>query len=319
MTAWKRIADPRREIKRIYPGMKLLLYQKALLTWEENLKMPVTTVKVSGTVNSGLRLDSTGAINPDPVNLEPDSYYLIQADPEIWEQCLASKKYCQKVAVKLQALQQYKWGVDLRAAPFDTYFDWGRLLKRLLKPDSTLKMPVVLVPLPVDTKGVKTRFWLNLAGIGELARLIMVEPELDTVSPENFIAAARQLEHCLARFARWGALNRILLVADTQGWNWSGPDSLRRVSFQEAKLIQALHSRVNRPVLSAGFQMVEYRSQGKPQCLVYRDLSAWRDLLAQLIKYNFTGIVIRDFAALGTAGPELIAGSFAVLPGEQLG
>ncbi|HEY8462990.1 MAG TPA: peptidoglycan-binding protein, partial [Bacillota bacterium] len=108
VTAWKRIADPRREIKRIYPGMKLLLYQKALLTWEENLKMPVTTVKVSGTVNSGLRLDSTGAINPDPVNLEPDSYYLIQADPEIWEQCLASKKYCQKVAVKLQALQQYK-------------------------------------------------------------------------------------------------------------------------------------------------------------------------------------------------------------------
>lgn len=317
VTAWNRIPDGRGNLKRIYPGMKLLLYQKAFFTWEEAKKSgnPLTT-KVTGMINSQLQIDDAGEINPKPTELNPDPYYLIQVGSGVWEQCLKSKQFCQRVAVNLKALSSYKWGLDLRAAPFDAYPNWSNLFRLLLKTNVARQVAFVLLPLDL-TKKVKNRFWLNLEALGSCVRLIMVEPLLEAGTVEAFSSAARQWERFLPSFARLGVSHRVLLVVTPHGWNWTVDEGLRQLSYKEVKLIRAMHSRVNEQLLPAQFHQLDYLGQGKQQSLVYRDFPAWKVLLIQVVRYNFAGIVIKDFSELGTAGPELIAGSFAVLP-EQM-
>jgi hypothetical protein len=121
----------------------------------------------------------------------------------------------------------------------------------------------------------------------------------------------------MPQFSRWGADREILWVDSPQGWNWSEDQAPERVSFREIKIIRAMHSQPGEYCPKTRLYALNYLKQGKRQTLIYRDLQSWRDLLQRLIRYNFGGVVIRDFQQLGSAGPELIAASFAVRPGGE--
>lgn len=316
--AWRRMPDGRGDLKKIYPGMKLWLYRKAFFTWEEENEANPVIGNITGRINSGLQVDIEAELNFEGDPLKRDGYCLIRIAGEVWEQGFASKKYFQKVAANLRKLKGYKWGLDLRSAPFAGYPNWNGFFKLLLKSNGLEKIPLVLVPLFISQKGVKKGFWDNLAAIGAYARLIMVEPLLDNTSVEAFSAAVCQLERLWSRFARLGAVRQLLLVVSPQGWSWDEANNFRQVGWKEIKLIRAMHSRGAEEVLPIGLRRINYLSQGKGQCLIYRDYAAWQELMARMLKANFSGIVIRNFKELGTMGPELIAGSFAVLPMELL-
>ncbi|HYH05221.1 MAG TPA: peptidoglycan-binding protein, partial [Bacillota bacterium] len=191
--AWRRMPDGRGDLKSIYPGMKLWLYRKAFFIWEEKMGANPATGNFTGVINSRLQIDSEAEIDFEPDQIEPDQYHLVQSAAEVWEKCFTSKKYCQKVAGSFKKLSNYRWGLDLRTAPFDSYPNWNGLFKLLLRHNGMKKMPLVLVPLFVSEKGVNRGFWDSLADIGDYARLIMIEPVLENTSADAFNAAVQQL------------------------------------------------------------------------------------------------------------------------------
>jgi hypothetical protein len=148
--------------------------------------------------------------------------------------------------------------------------------------------------------------------------MILVEPRLEDQSPDLLKAAAAYLEKAMPQFSRWGAEREILWVDSPQGWNWSEDKPPERVSFREIKIIRAMHSQPGEYCKASRLCALNYLKQGKRQTLIYRDLRSWSDLLQRLNRYNFGGVVIRDFQQLGSAGPELIAAGFAVSQGTVL-
>lgn len=309
--AWQSI--PRRNsIKRLYPGMKLLVYEKTLFIWESKAGKTGSRKRITGQIDSRLQVDAQGELQLPPEALKPEGYYLVTVEPEAWESCFTSKKFSHQLAESLKKLLGYQWGLDLRSAPLEAYPNWGALFQPLLKAGRLKHIPFVLFPLFLESKGANPAFWRNLETVERFAGLLMVEPLYDTTSLEAFRVAGSHLKAVMNQLSRWDAIRRMMPVVGSRGWNWEADQAVRRVSFKEIKLIRAMHARIAAATLPDGLSLLQYISRGQQQHLVYRDLADWQELLAEIVKYNFGGVVIRDFGDLGKAGPELIAGSFAV-------
>jgi peptidoglycan hydrolase-like protein with peptidoglycan-binding domain len=303
-TAWRHIPGRRPGVRRIYPGQRLLLYQKAFFVWDD---IPDSSVMaVTGIINCPTTVDT---------NEEVGGYYqlLNPAGPD-GETGQATPDPNLAVTWKLKPASIGKIGLDLRtAAARDLLFRDG-WFRKCLRTLGLTKLPFVLLPLPLAAPGFQRLFWAQMDWIGRYAGIIMIEPIWDESTVENFQASARQWEKVLPQFARIGGNQQLLLVLPTYAWHWDADRFLRRVTLAEVKLTRALYHQNTVAPLPGGFIMIRYLSQGRQQCLIYRECFWWEQLLQQIIKYNFTGLVIRDFRALGEEGPQLIAGAFSVLP-----
>jgi LysM repeat protein len=312
--AWRTIPGHRSPVKAIYPGKKLLLYKKAFFIWEDQETPLEEGLAFSGRIRSGIRVNPDGSIDWGAAGPDPRSYFLLSGEPAVWEEGLISKPLQREIAAALKPLRlQYGW--DFRNAPLRLAAYWEVFLKTLLRFRSGNLFDLVVLPFPVTAAGCDHRLLRLFSGIGQYARMILVEPRLEDESPDRLRAAAAHLEKAMPRFSRWGAEREILWVDSPQGWNWSEDRLAERVSFRKMKIIRAMHSKPGEYCEASRLSTLSYLKQGKRQTLIYRDLQSWRDLLRRLIRYNFGGVVLRDFRQLGSDGPELIAASFAVSEG----
>jgi peptidoglycan hydrolase-like protein with peptidoglycan-binding domain len=315
--AWRTIPGHRAGVKDIYPGKKLLLYKKAFFIWEDRETVPEEELAFTGRIRSGIRVNPDGTIDWDSAGPDPRSYFLISGEPAVWEEGLLSKQLQRKIASAVKPLRLH-YGWDFRNAPLRLTAYWEVFLKTLMRFRDGNPFDLVLVPFPVTAAGCDHRLIrLFSAGIGPYTRMILVEPRLEDESPDLLRAAAAHLEKAIPQFSRWGADREILWVDSPQGWNWSEEQLPERVSFRECKIIRAMHTQPEEYCGASRFCILNYLKQGKRQTLLYRDLQSWRELLRRLIRYNLGGVALRDFRQLGSAGPELIAASFAVRKGEE--
>jgi LysM repeat protein len=310
--AWRTLPNQRTAVKDIYPGKKLLLYKKYLFSCEDRETVPQEGFAVTGRIRSGININSGGEIDWGEVEPDSRSYFLFSAQPEIWEEGLTSKKFQQKIAASLRPLR-LKYGWDFRNAPLYLASHLEVFLKNLLRYRGESRYDLVLLPFLVTVKGCDIRLLQRLfRSAGPYARMILIEPCLEAESPATLQAAMVRLGKELPRFSRLGADREILWVDSSQGWLWSEDQRLQRIPFREIRVIRAMRSQPGEYAAELGLCTINYLKQGKPQTLIFRDLPSWRDLLRRLIRYNFSGVVIRDLHQLGNAEPELIAASFAV-------
>jgi LysM repeat protein len=313
-TAWRTLPNYRTTVKDIYPGKKLLLFKKSFFIWEDREMVPREGLAFSGRIRSGVRFNHDGTIDWSAVEPESHTYFLLSGEPAVWEEGLTSRKWQRKLASAIEPLRlQYGW--DFRNAPFNLTAYWEVFLKTLLRFRGGYPFDLVLLPFPVAATGYDHRLLRLISDIWPYTRMILVEPRLEDQSPDLLKAAAACLEKIMPQFARWGANREILWVESPQGWNWSEDKPPERISFREIKIIRAMHSQPGEYCEVSRLCALNYLKQGERQTLIYRDLQSWRDLLQRLNRYNFGGVVIRDFQQLGSAGPELIAASFAVRQG----
>lgn len=317
--AWRQVTGNQPGVRRIYPGQQLLLYRKAFFTWDETSgRQTDVSDGVTGIIESrppAVAGEDTGDANRLNRGLR---YCLLElAGPNGSGEQRPFKAGAQ-LFQQLPKLPNGKIGLDFRTEPMNTLlFRDGWFLKWLRMLGKT-KLSFALLPLVMTARGVERLFWAQLDWISRYARLIMIEPVWDESVVENFQAAIAQWEKVLPQFTKLGGRKPLLLVIPTHAWNWDEDQVLRRVAFSEVKLIRALYCRSAVEVLPGRLAMIRYRSQGKQQWLLYRERDWWEWLLQQVVKYNFTGLVIRDFGALGKDGPELIAAAFSVLPESLL-
>jgi LysM repeat protein len=315
--AWRTLPNYRTTVKDIYPGKKLLLFKKSFFIWEDRATVPREGLTFSGRIRSGIRLNRDGTIDWSAIEPESHTYFLLSGESEVWEEGLTSRKWQRKLASAVKLLR-LRYGWDFRNAPSNLTASWEVFLKTQLRFRGGHPFDLVLLPFPVTATGYDHRLLRLISVIGPYARMILVEPRLEDQSPDLLKAAAAYLEKAMPQFSRWGAEREILWVDSPQGWNWSEDKPPERVSFREIKIIRAMHSQPGEYCKASRLCALNYLKQGKRQTLIYRDLRSWSDLLQRLNRYNFGGVVIRDFQQLGSAGPELIAAGFAVSQGTVL-
>jgi peptidoglycan hydrolase-like protein with peptidoglycan-binding domain len=306
-TAWRYIPGRQSGVGRIYPGQRLLLYQKAFFVWDETPGvLSNAATAVTGIINSPTAVETEEEeyggyyklLNPAGPDGRPGQ---TTPDPNL-------------SAWKLKQASIGKIGLDLRTTTgHDLLFRDG-WFRKCLRNLGLNKLPFVLLPLPLAAQGVPRLFWAQMGWIGRYTGIIMIEPVWDESTAENFQAAIRQWEKILPQFARFGSYQSLLLVLPTHAWHWDADRLLRRVTLSEVKLTRALYHQSVVETLPGEIIRMRYLSQGREQCLIYRERDWWERLLQQIIKYNFAGLVVRDFSALGEEGPQLIAGAFSVLP-----
>jgi peptidoglycan hydrolase-like protein with peptidoglycan-binding domain len=312
--AWRSIPGKRPGLKRIYPGQRVLLYRKVFLTWDETTDIqtdsanPVTGIIERQTAANDAKIDGLNRLN------RSSRYYLLNLAASGGAAERGALEAAARLSRELKKLPDSKIGLDLRTAPTNTLLFRDGWCKKCLRALECPQLPFVLLPFVITPKGGERLFWAQLDWVSRYARLIMIEPIWDESTAENLQAAAGQWEKVLPQFARLGGRKLLLLVYPTYAWNWGEDNVLRHIAFSEVKLIRALYKQDAVEALPGRLALIRYFSQGKRQSLIYRERDWWEKLLQQVIKYNFAGIVIRDFGALGEDGPKLIAAAFSVLP-----
>jgi peptidoglycan hydrolase-like protein with peptidoglycan-binding domain len=317
--AWRSVPGNQPGVKRIYPGQQLLLYQKALFTWDETSDMQTgATSTVTGIIESKPVVaigEDTGHPNRQNRN---SRFCLLKLNESIGVAGQPPPEVGVQLARQLPTPPDGKIGLDFGAGPTNTLLFRDGWVIKWLRALGRTQLSFALLPLVMTPCGEERLFWAQLDWVSRYARLIMVEPVWDESTTDNFQATVEQWQKVLPKFARLGGRKPLLLVISTHAWNWDEDQVLRRVAFSEVKQIRALYNQSAVAVLAGRLAMMRYRSQGKQQWLLYRERDWWERLLQQVVKYNFAGLVIREFGALGEDGPELIAAAFRVLPESLL-
>jgi hypothetical protein len=317
--AWRNAAGRGAGMLSGYPGQRLLLYRKAFFIWESTIAdhqtpdYPVTGAIVSG-MPDGAGEDVSAARRGTGL-----WYYLVDPGPFLKADDRVTRHDWVKFLEKLAKRYDQQIGLDLRGLVTSGTSGRDGLLQRRLQALGGRSVPFILLSLAVSPDGADQRFWTQLNVIGKYSRLIMVEPVWETSSSANLLAAAVQWEKTLPQLARTGVARRLLLVFPTHGWQWDQANQAQQISFKDLQLLRALYNRSGNETAPARLSRVEFFGQGQRQTLIYRDWEWWRGLLGQLVKYNFAGIVIRDFGEVANYwGLKLIAAAFGVLPASSL-
>lgn len=343
--AWESLPGRGNPGKRLYPGMRLLLHEKALFVWD---KTPAKTgssstggssksknqllsdLKVTQIIQPGFLIEESGTLicrAGEPVT-GSDAYQLIEAQPEVWNGLFSSKERRTKLSHQLHGIKSLKFGFDLRAAPLNTIFYWPKFLKSLCNHLSTNRIHFLVLPLlPKNTRRLEPHsetaavplYWLYLPDIAQFARLLIFEPLFNPANPSSYENSAAALPQTLVQLTNQQLNTRSLLMvtADCRDWN-QDLNSSQAIPYQKAKMIQAMNPRSTQYSVTSKLTMVNYFSHRQPHCLIYRDIQGFKDLFTLVNQVNLLGLVVRHFELPGQAGVQAILDSFAVLPEVRL-
>lgn len=315
--AWTAIAGQGNPRKKIFPGMKLLLHEKALFAWCDK-GTGRTLTSLTGSIISWGMITSEGRLDLD-LNLEADlkkDYLVIGAEKEVWEKVVASKSSKKHLLTNLKKIANYNWGLDLRNMPVETIGKWKLFLKEFLLSEGRAQLFFLIVSLTLSERdSTKNHKFQPLSGLSPYTRWLMVEPQFG-----EDLAAFKSYWH--AYFKILPVLNRdsqykILPVYSTHGWEWHDT-VLRQVTSKEAKLIGALNYRSANYDRELMFMRVNYCKKGEDYQLYYRDRQGWNDLFHHIVKNDYPGIVFRRFEMPSEELGGLLADAFGVLSREKL-
>ncbi len=317
-SAWRRIPGQGDPHKKIYPGLKMLLHEKILLSWESSGLQPLT-FPVTGMVNADYEMDmesdslSISRFQNDVQVPESIVYHVISSTREVWNQVLTAPKLWDSLVKQLTALKNLKFGFDLREAPIEKFPRWKDLLHFIHRKLDISSLEFQVLPLlPVQKKFENRLYWVNLPMIGSYTKYILLDPVYTTESPDLFQESAAAIYKAIAGVIKTGLTEKIILVCQTSGWSWNlDQNFVERIPYKVAQLLRGQYANIQhlvRPKLSR----IDYRKHQERCCLIYRDEDGWREFLNHTIQLNFAGVVMVDFQSLGKTGPEIIAGSFKV-------
>jgi hypothetical protein len=115
-----------------------------------------------------------------------------------------------------------------------------------------------------------------------------------------------------------GLAEKSLIISTAAGWDWNiEQNQHQKISYKEARLVQAQFSRNPRYSFESKCNVFNYLTHNEHHCLIYRDEGGWQDFFTSIIKLNLAGVVISDFKELAKTGPEILAGSFLVIQGDN--
>lgn len=303
----------------IYPGMQLVVYEKALLVWDQSYN-GVYGCNISGWIRSDWRLDKDFKLNScgeEPVQSE--AWHLIGAESAVWLEILTTQKAWPTLAQMLKGFRGLQFGLDLRELPVNRFSQAARFIRFLTARFGLQTLPFLALPLiQADLGGLRhgSRYWENLAGLAHLARWILLEPMADHATPERFLATSAASLRELRLLSRFGLNGKTLLICTTDGRDWEEDSGASRwVHFKKGRILHAMNPRSVTYDSEALLSVAHYIADRRRHCLIYRDAGGWGELLRLVKRRMILGVVIRDFNHLGNLGPQLIADAFAVLPG----
>jgi hypothetical protein len=311
-------------LKKIYPGMKLLLHEKAVFTWntapDSHQKEDVNR-RLTGQIKTGWRFDTEGKVSREPADSTADNfYYLLQADSSAWENVFMRRKFRQILAGQLQSLNRMNFGFDLRQAPLGAIPYWAGFIKFMVRQNPRRqKIKFLLLPLlnpgsGFQPAGIVRGYWVNLPLICEYSQVLMLEPELNFETPLTFIKSAQQLRGNLRRLVQLGISHQCAILCETGAWDWDLEENCYQpIPLKKAQIIRGMFPREAAYSSDIQYTTIYYTHRSRPHCLIYRDEQGWDDYFKLLNRLNFFGTVIREFQRLGDKGLKLIADSFAVL------
>jgi LysM repeat protein len=317
-SAWKRIPGQANPNKTIYPGLKILLHEKAFFCWDAPDNKPCQ-LPVTGLLSSDYQMEPNGELALLTKEM-PDQniYHLIGANRDVWMEVLSSPKIWVRLLVELKKIETTKFGFDLREAPLERIIRWVDFLKFINRNLKLKEMRLLVIPfLPTDGKLENQLYWLNLPKISVLARFIMIEPVYSMETPLLFESSSVRVFKDLGHLAKLGLADKIFLVGPVEGWDWNLDQKChQKLPYKVSRLIRAQYFRAAQYSSESKFSILYYLKHNERHCLVYRDETGWLDFLERITKLNLSGVVFRNFKDLGKAGPEIIAGSFKILPEE---
>lgn len=317
ISAWQSIPGQGNPQRKIYPGMKLLLNQKAVLCSGKRTKDYPATAGL----DVGWEIDADGELVQMEKTADSGDFLTIVAQPEVWEKVLVSNKDWGKIALNLKGRTPKYWGIDFRNAPPETIFLWNDIINYLCTALAVNQIPFIVIPLPIDEKVSQNKFSrVDLSKLSKLAGLLIIEPYFPMESPETFLKSGTNLARILRKCINYNIGIKTLLMAWVGGWEWNYDQGglCRPVSFKEARLFSAMHHRNVKYDRDSSLTVVEYLRCRERHCLIFRDQQGWQDWIKIGIKLNLLGFTIQDAKDLGKFGNELIIGSFKVLSQEKL-
>ncbi|TCL63759.1 putative peptidoglycan binding protein [Hydrogenispora ethanolica] len=319
-SAWESIAGQGRPEHRIYPGMKLILNEKAVFLWEPGgvPRDAVSDVAATGMIRADLHF-ATDLELAFPENWDPQLYHLVEADTDSWSLLLASPKQWRRWCAPLQLRAGLKWGLDLRSAPMDAIFQWVEFVKYLRIHARPIDLAVLPLRMPSGSTVYDQLLWLNLPLLAKNSKWIIWEPVLNQDSPQLFYETAAQTRKAMKSLLQLGLAGRSLWLGEVCAWDWNLDQStVTKIAYREARMIRAMNHRASQSWSDVGFTRVNYQRRREPHCLIYRDETDWASFLKLVLQYQLFGVVLRNFAQLGQVGEERIAATFAVLPSAKL-
>jgi peptidoglycan hydrolase-like protein with peptidoglycan-binding domain len=329
--AWRRIPGQGNPYKKIYPGLKMLLHQKAFFCWdtpdriEHNLvngSPNPSPASITGLLCRGYQLETDGGLKQPALQSTKTKnfYYPIGAQGDVWPKILASSEIWPRLVTELKKMMGLKFGFDLREAPLNKIIYWKRFLKFICCNLNLPELTFLMLPLPVGTKIENRLYWLNIHAICAWARHIMIEPRYNMENPLQFERTAAHIFKELRHLEKAGLAEKTLIISQAAGWDWNVDRNChKKVSYKVAKLIRAQYPRVGRYSSGSKCTMLNYLKNNEHHCLIYRDEAGWLDFFTKVIERNLAGVVITDFNHLGKSGPEIISGSFKVIEEENFG
>lgn len=316
-SAWQSIPGQGNPQRKIYPGMKLILNQKAVMCWGRRTANFPATACLEAVWEIG---DEDQLVEINHIQ-DRETYGIVIAQPETWKRILASHNHWAKFGAELKREGGNHWGIDLRNAPLETIFRWSDLLHYLCKVISIRQIPMILIPMPANEKTIKNRlFWGTLPQISNLAQIIIVEPQAVLDSPSTFLKSSIHLERTLQKLMHHSLSSKTLLMGSAGGWEWNIDQDrpCRPVSFREGRILAAMNHRSVKYDPDTTYTTVDYMRRHERHCIIFRDQQGWLDWAKIGIKANLFGFVIHNPKDLGRFGIELINGSFGVLAEDQL-
>jgi LysM repeat protein len=346
--AWESISGRGNPRYRLYPGMRLLLHEKALFLWDEStdkgpshsksgLSKPARqlrdNIRFTNLIRPGWSIEPNGDLagRNDESDHEPDPYRLIEASPEVWKTLLACKNLRTQLEDRLRKLKSIHFGLDLRAAPLNTIINWPKFIKRLCNDINRRTIKFLILPLlPPPGHGRKKHsytlytheapiYWLFLPLIAKFAELLIFELPLNTENPLSYVNSAAELPQALLQLGNYQLNHKSLLMITPDCWDWNLElHSNQEFPYAKAKIIRAVNPDTTTYSAAGKLTTVHYTSRRQAHCLVYRDIQGFRELFALINKVNLLGLTLRNFEVLGKAGIEVILNSCTVLTEARL-
>lgn len=316
-SAWQVIPGQGNPQRNIYPGMKLLLNQKAVLcSGKKPEGFPATA-----SLEIGWKLTDDGELVRLKNEYNAGSFQTVATQPETWEKVLRSYKYWKILSANLKRECGRHWGIDFRNAPLETIFRWIDLLRYLCQTIPTKEIPFIIIPMLNDGKGLQNRiYWLNLPQISNFVKLLLFEPLVDLNSPLAFLESNMHIGRMLHQLIRYNLGSKAMLMGWVGGWEWNIDQGYqcRPVTFREGRLLAAMNHRSVKYNPETTNTIVDYIRRRQRHCLIFRDRQGWLDWVKIGLKANLLGFVFHNSKDLGKFGRELICDSFGVLSEDQL-
>lgn len=313
-SAWDSIAGQGHPRKKLFPGMKLMLSEKALFDWRETQSVTPSPL-FSATFHVRVEITLTGQMESRE-EFSKDGFHVIGATGEVWETVLVRRACQHQLIADLKKLSGVKFGLDLRDIPPELQTFQGKFLRTVLKGLNKRQFDFLVVRANPSLKQFKNRiFLMELGELSSYGRWLLVEPPL-FLGNEDVETIMETYWRLLPKLNQ-GTMHRIFPMVATNGWECGGTEG-RTVSYRESKILRALHFRSARYLPGIFYTRVEWVQSGENRRLYYRDNQGWVDYFDYLKRYHFPGTVICQPAALENTLAQLVPNAFAVMPAGKL-